>query len=94
VTVLLLDHSGRRPVPILQEAILLNLLLNKRPHQVQLVAVPQVTDPPHASSRFIGQDPILREPQKLQGRLNIVIDGKPYTGAVAVAQVDEQKLLR
>jgi hypothetical protein len=92
VTVVLLDRTGRKPYPIEQESVLLNLLLNRQPHQIRLTAAPQPTDPPASSSRFEGSDSILLEPQRLQGRLNIVIEGKPYTGALA--QSEDSKVMR
>lgn len=82
-TVLLLDGTGRRPLAVNQKQMTLNLVLKGQPHQIPLSAAPLPTDPAAAASRFVGQDPVLREEQPLRGRLNLLIGGKPYTGQLA-----------
>ena len=89
-TVLLLDHIGRKPLPIAQQHVTLNLLAKGRPVQIRLAAYPLPTDAAPACSRFVGQDSILQEELPLRGRLNLVIDGKPYTGPLAQRDCDQR----
>ncbi len=91
VTLLLLDHSGLHAFPIRQQHAVLNLVVQKQPYQIKLVALPQPTDPAGTSSRFTGGDPVLSESRTLHGRLSLVIAGKPYTGALA--QSDGQDIV-
>jgi hypothetical protein len=89
-TVLILDRSARRPLAIDQDHVLLNLVVDRRPRQIKLLAAPQQDEPARSTSRFIGHDPVLREEFKPSGRLSLVVGGKPYTGQVAARATDRQ----
>ncbi|GEM_PF-4864335 len=92
VTLLLLDESGHKASPIHQQHAVLNLLVEKQPYQIGLDASPLPTDPTGTSSRFVGSDPLLSGPRTFHGRLSLVIEGKPYTGALA--RSDRRELVR
>ena len=92
VAIYLLDSAAKSAVPIADPEILLNLLVDGKPHQVKLVAEPQAGDPAGQSSKFsIVDEAVVEslEAPKTTGRLNVTINGKPYTGNVEHHNHDE-----
>jgi hypothetical protein len=91
-TVCVLDHTGRRPVCADHDEINLNIRFNGQPHQIRLNAV-NGDAAEVIRSRFSGTSELLRSECQLDGRLNIAINGKPYSGRVAHGE-DDHKLIR
>lgn len=80
-TVCLLDHTGRIPVAVEQRELTLNIRCHGHPHQITLVAVESTAA--GQSSCFRGSSEVLRDECQIDGRLNVIIHGKPYSGRVA-----------
>lgn len=85
VTIYLLDGAAKKSVAISDKELTLNIVADGKPSQFKLAAVPQADDPSGQSSRFELTDHALCEAldaPKSQGRLNVTIGGKPFSGEV------------
>jgi hypothetical protein len=85
ITIYLLDKEAKNPVSIADSEITLNLAVDGKPVQAILAAQPQEADPAGQASRFsVTDEKALEalESPKATGRLNVTIEGKPYSGAV------------
>lgn len=94
VTIYLLDKSAKSPVAIGDTEITLNLTVNGQPLQAKLAAAPQQGDPAGQSSRFaISNEKVMEaiESPKAQGRINVNIAGKSYSGVIEHHDHDEHK---
>lgn len=86
VGVYVLDASAAQAAPIDAEMMTVNCLVNNRPAQFVLSAAPQPDDPPGKASYFELVSEALCDAWDSPGagaRLNVLINGKPYTGDVA-----------
>ena len=92
-TVWILDRTGRNPVWVDQNEIVLNLRSNGQPYQIRLAAVDAVSRRSDLPVCFTGTSSVLRGDCQLSGRLNVVIQGKPYTGQLAHRE-DDHKVVR
>lgn len=85
VTIYLLDGAAKKSVAIADKELTLNIVAEGKPSQFKLPAVPQSDDPAGQSSRFELTDHALCEAldaPKSQGRLNVTIAGKPFSGEI------------
>lgn len=85
VTIYLLDSKGKDSVPVAETEITLNLVAGGTPAQFKLPAVPQSTDPSGRASKFeLSNEQMCTalDDEKSKGRLNVTIEGKPFSGAI------------
>jgi hypothetical protein len=85
ITIYILDGPAKREVPVNEDAVVLNLLLDGSPRQVPLTARPTASDPAGQASRFELLDPEISEAidqQQARARLRVTIGGKSYQGAI------------
>lgn len=85
ITIYLLGGDAKTAVPIAEPELLLNLAVDGTPTQAKLVAAPLEGEPAGQSSRFTLVDEqvfALLENPKATIRLNVTIEGKPYSEPV------------
>ena len=86
VTVYLLDAAGKQPVAIPQSEILLQLFQEGQFVKYPLKAIPGPAGADGAALQFhivdAGLCDSLSHEEEISGRLQVMIDGKPYTGTV------------
>ena len=86
VTVHLLDGPAKQAVAIPEKEITLQLFQNGQFAKHVLTAVSATADPVGTSSCFQAVDAALcgelRDEEEVRGRLQVTIDGKPYTGSL------------
>lgn len=93
VTIYVLDSAAKKAVPIDAKEVLINLIVEGKPEQFHLVAAPQEGDAVEMSSRFSLADEKLHEALEAKtttGRLNLTIEGKPYSGNVVHHEHDHK----
>jgi hypothetical protein len=86
VTIYLLDGHAKEKATSAEAKLPLNFVVDGKPQQFWLAAVPQEGDAPGTSSRFELADPAIDaaiDAPKNQGRLNVTIGGKSYSGSLA-----------
>lgn len=86
VTIYLLDHEGKKPVPTEAKQVIINLVHQGKAEQYKLPATPDKGDPAGKTSRFSLTDKHLMEDLDAEGtmaKLVITINGKQYTGKIA-----------
>lgn len=86
VTIYLLDSKASGKVTSTEAKIALNFVVDGKPRQFLLAAAPQADDAAGNSSKFEAVDEALctaLDDKKSQGKLNVTIGGKQYTGALA-----------
>jgi hypothetical protein len=85
VTVYLLGKDAKTPVATAEPEVILNLVVAGETIQAKLAASPQAGDPEGKASRFSLMDEKIVEvhdAENTTGRLNVTIDGTPYTGTL------------
>ena len=85
VTIYILDGAAKTAVPIQAKEVTLNLLVGGKPRQFRLAALAQPADPAGMSSAFTAKGADLCraiDAKDLNGRLNVEVIGKMYTGSV------------
>ncbi len=86
VTIYVLDASAIRSIPIDAAEVVINLKHDGKPEQYKLAAEPQEGDGPGKSSRFMSKqnDELCHaiEEEGADAKLQLTIDGKPFTGAI------------
>jgi hypothetical protein len=85
VTIYLLDGAAKKAVTSAETELAINLIVDGKPAQFTLPAVPQDDDPAGESSRYEIVDQALCEAldaEKTTGRMNVTIAGKPFTGQI------------
>ncbi|MCE9607334.1 MAG: hypothetical protein K8U03_20810 [Planctomycetia bacterium] len=91
VTIYLLDDHAVGKVTTTETKLALNFVLDGKPQQFFLAALPQTDDAAGTTSRFEAVDPALCEAidaPKNQGRFNVTIAGKSYSGTLAAEAHD------
>lgn len=86
ITIYLLDGAAKKSVPVAEAALTVNVVVDGKPAQFKLPAVPQTDDPAGQSSRFELTDHMLCEAlddPKSKGRLNVTIAGKQFSGELS-----------
>jgi len=94
VTVYLLDKLAKSSVYSTDTEVVLNLVVEGKPLQAKLAAVPQEGDPAGQSSRFLIADETVLEALEAPtttGRLNVTIEGKTYIGTVEHHEHEEKE---
>lgn len=94
VAIYILDSKAKTAVPIAETELTLNLVVDGTPQQAKLAAAPQDGEAEGKSSRFtIVDEGLLKtlEGPKTTGRLNVTIEGKPYTGEIMHEAHDDHK---
>jgi hypothetical protein len=92
VTVYLLDGAAKKSVPIEEKELTLNMVVDGKPSQFKLAAMPEDSDPEGQASRFSLSDEGLLEAvesEKATGRLTVKIKGKSYSGNVEHQEHDD-----
>lgn len=83
VTIYILDGSAKKEVPVAQDAVTLNVVVNSKPTQFVMKAV-DATDA--MASQFVVEDVDLvhafEDDKITKGKLNVTIGDKPYVGAI------------
>jgi len=85
VTIYLLDGKVQQTISTDAPELMLNLVINEKPLQFKLTPSPGDLDAEGKASRFASCDEQLLaalESENTSGRLNITINGKPYSGDV------------
>lgn len=85
ITIYLLDGDAKGAVGTAESEVTVNLVVNSKPMQFVLPAVPQADDGAGESSKFELVSEELcdaLEAEEAKGRLNVSIAGKPFTGAI------------
>ncbi|MBY0587201.1 hypothetical protein K2X85_08495 [bacterium] len=86
VTIYFLDAAVKNAVAIDATEIVINLKHDGKPEQHKLAAEPQEGDSPGKSSRFVSKknDDLCHaiEEEGANAKLQVTIDGKPFTGAI------------
>jgi len=85
ITIYILDGHAKREVPVAEDAVVLNLMLEGSPRQIPLTARPTTSDPAGQTSRFELRDAEISEAldqQQARARLRVSIGGKSYQGAI------------
>jgi major membrane immunogen (membrane-anchored lipoprotein) len=85
VAVYLLGPDAKTAVPIEATELVVNLVRDGKPAQVQLTAAPDKGDPTGRSSRFVSQDAALAQHLDEKGahaRLSVTIAGKHFSGKI------------
>jgi len=85
VTIYLLDSHVQQAISTDAPELMLNLVINERPLQFKLTPSPADMDTEGKASCFASSDEQLLaalESENAFGRLNITINGKPYSGVV------------
>lgn len=85
VTIYVLDSTATKMVPIDSKSLTVNLVLEGKPTQFLLPAVPDKDDPEGKSSRFqLVDDALIKgiDTQGTKGRVNVIINEKPYSGTI------------
>lgn len=91
VGIYILDSEAKNLVPIDASTVTINVAVDNQPAQYSLAAVRQMDDPADRSSYFELVSEALCDSWDAPGataRLNVVIDGKPYTGQIEVDEHD------
>ena len=86
ITIYLLDGEAKKSVAIPEKELTLNVVVNGKPSQFKLPAVPQSGDPAGQASRYELVDHALCEAlddPKCKGRLNVTIAGKQFSGEIS-----------
>lgn len=86
VTIYLLDGAAKGKATSSEAKLSLNFVVDGKPQQFSLAAAPQTDDTAGTSSKFEVVDEALctaLDAPKNQGRLNVTIGGKQYTGTIA-----------
>lgn len=94
ITIYLLDGAAKKGVPIGDKELTLNVVVDGKPAQYKLAAVPQADDPAGQSSRYESVDQALCEAlddPKCKGRFNVTIAGKQFSGDIAPHDHDDHK---
>lgn len=87
ITVYILGAEPDEPYAIAQSEVTFNLMYDETSEQLKLAAAPQEGDAEGKSSRFeLADHPTVAEhvedEEDLEGRLSVVIDDTPYSGAI------------
>jgi len=85
ITIYILDGHAKREVPVDEDAVVLNLMLEGSPRQIPLTARPTTSDPAGQTSRFELRDAEISEAldqQQARAQLRVSIGGKSYQGAI------------
>ena len=85
ITIYILDGHAKREVPVAEDGVVLNLMLEGSPRQIPLTARPTTSDPAGQSSRFELSDAEISEAldqQQARARIRVSIGGKSYQGAI------------
>ncbi len=86
VTIYLLDSKATGKATSSEAKIALNFVVDGKPQQFMLAAVPDAGDAAGSASKFEAVDEALctaLDAPKSAGKLNVTIGGKQYTGAIA-----------
>ncbi len=86
ITFYILDGSAKKSAPIAAEEVVVNYVKDGSPQQTKVPAAPTETDKVGESSRFESKneelcDAICHDP-KAKAQLSVMIDDKPYVGAI------------